>query len=246
MSPLAGAEQAPNPPRRILIVDPDPVLRRELRTACEQDGYEVTDVEGGTDALHHIEEFKPSLVLLEIALPDMSGFDLCREIRKVDAAVAIIMLSVRSEEIDVVVGLEIGADDYVVKPVRIRELMARVAAHLRKSRTEYLDPARTRHEFKDLLIDVNERRVYKDQDEVDLTHTEFDLLAFLAANAGKVLSREKILNTIWGYEYPIETRVIDVHIRNLRRKIETVPGRPFYILAVPGIGYRFTNARPGG
>jgi len=112
------------------------------------------------------------------------------------------------------------------------------------SRWESAEAMRTRLEFRDLLIDVNERRIYKSGKEVELTHTEFDLLTFLASNAGKVLSREKILNSIWGYEYPIETRVIDVHIRNLRRKIETQPARPYYILAVPGIGYRFTNARP--
>jgi two-component system response regulator VicR len=149
-----------------------------------------------------------------------------------------------ADEIDVVVALEIGADDYVTKPLRLRELMARVAAHLRRARTESAEVIRNRLEFRDLVIDVNERRVYKSSREVELTHTEFDLLTFLAANAGKVLSREKILNSIWGYEYPIETRVIDVHIRNLRRKIESQPSRPYYILAVPGIGYRFTNARP--
>jgi DNA-binding response OmpR family regulator len=132
----------------------------------------------------------------------------------------------------------------VSKPLRLRELVARMAAHLRRSRLESAESTRSRLEFRDLVIDVNERRTYKGSKEVELTHTEFDLLTFLASNAGKVLSREKILNSIWGYEYPIETRVIDVHIRNLRRKIETQPSRPYYILAVPGIGYRFTNARP--
>jgi len=127
---------------------------------------------------------------------------------------------------------------------RLRELVARMAAHLRRARLENAEAMRSRLEFRDLVIDVNERRTYKSGKEVELTHTEFDLLTFLASNAGKVLSREKILNSIWGYEYPIETRVIDVHIRNLRRKIETQPSRPYYILAVPGIGYRFTNARP--
>jgi DNA-binding response OmpR family regulator len=119
-----------------------------------------------------------------------------------------------------------------------------MAAHLRRARLENAEASRSRLEFRDLVIDVNERRTYKNSHEVELTHTEFDLLTFLASNAGKVLSREKILNSIWGYEYPIETRVIDVHIRNLRRKIESQPSRPYYILAVPGIGYRFTNARP--
>jgi len=119
-----------------------------------------------------------------------------------------------------------------------------MAAHLRRTRLDSVEATRSRLEFRDLIIDVNERRIYKANKEVELTHTEFDLLTFLAGNAGKVLSREKILNSIWGYEYPIETRVIDVHIRNLRRKIETQPSHPYYILAVPGIGYRFTNARP--
>ena len=203
----------------------------------------MLEADNGADTLKLVTEQKPNLVLLELALPDMNGFDVCRELRKLDPSVPVIMVSTRSVEIDVVVGLEIGADDYVVKPIRIRELMARVAAHLRKSRADAFDFNRGRLEFKDLVIDVNERRVFRADKEVDLTHTEFDLLSYLAGNAGKVLSREKILNTIWGYEYPIETRVIDVHIRNLRRKIEVVPSRPFYILAVPGIGYRFTNAR---
>jgi DNA-binding response OmpR family regulator len=153
------------------------------------------------------------------------------------------MVSTRGEEIDVVVGLEIGADDYVVKPVRSRELLARIAAHLRKARLESMETTPGRLEFRDLVIDINERRIFKEGREIDLTHTEFDLLAFLASHAGKVMSREKILNHVWGYEYPIETRLIDVHIRNLRRKIETNSSLPYYILAVPGIGYRFTSAR---
>jgi DNA-binding response OmpR family regulator len=204
----------------------------------------VVEADSGAEALRQIESGRPNLVLLEVALPDASGFDVCRELRKKDAAVPVIMMSSRSDEIDAVVALEIGADDYVVKPLRLRELAARIAAHLRRMRLESAEATRNRLEFRDLVIDVNERRIYRAGEEVELTHTEFDLLTFLASNAGKVLSREKILNSIWGYEYPIETRVIDVHIRNLRRKIEAQPSRPYYILAVPGIGYRFTNARP--
>jgi len=230
--------------RKVLIVDPDAATRREVRAACEQDGYQVLEADGAGDALRQVEQSHPSLVLLEVTLPDGAGFDVCRELRKVDPAVPVIMMSARSEEIDVVVALEIGADDYVGKPLRLRELVARMTAHLRRTRFESAEAMRSRLEFRDLVIDVNERRTYKSGKEVELTHTEFDLLTFLASNAGKVLSREKILNSIWGYEYPIETRVIDVHIRNLRRKIESQPSRPYYILAVPGIGYRFTNARP--
>jgi DNA-binding response OmpR family regulator len=230
--------------RQVLVVDGDASSRRDVRTACEQDGYQVLEADSAAEGLRVHSTAHPSLILVEVTLPDGSGFDMCREIRRTDPASPVIMMSARSDEIDVVVALEIGADDYVTKPLRLRELAARVAAHLRRLRMESAEAMRTRLEFRDLVIDVNERRIYKSGKEVELTHTEFDLLTFLASNAGKVLSREKILNSIWGYEYPIETRVIDVHIRNLRRKIETQPARPYYILAVPGIGYRFTNARP--
>jgi len=230
--------------RQVLVIDGDAAIRREVRGACEQDGYQVIEADSGAEGLRVHASAHPSLIMLEVSLPDGTGFDVCRELRRTDPSSPVIMMSTRSDEIDVVVALEIGADDYVTKPLRLRELAARVAAHLRRARMESAEAMRTRLEFRDLVIDVNERRIYKSGKEVELTHTEFDLLTFLASNAGKVLSREKILNSIWGYEYPIETRVIDVHIRNLRRKIETQPARPYYILAVPGIGYRFTNARP--
>jgi DNA-binding response OmpR family regulator len=230
--------------RKVLIVDPDAAARREIRAACELDGFQVLEADSGSEAMRQVEHSHPNLILLEVTLPDGSGSDVCRELRKLDPTVPVIMMSSRSDEIDVVVALEIGADDYVSKPLRLRELVARMTAHLRRTRFESAESMRSRLEFRELVIDVNERRTYKAGKEVELTHTEFDLLTFLASNAGKVLSREKILNSIWGYEYPIETRVIDVHIRNLRRKIESQPSRPYYILAVPGIGYRFTNARP--
>jgi len=224
-------------------VDGDAAFRRELRAECEQFGDQVIEAESAADGLREFEERSPNLVLLDAVLPDGSGLDVCRSIRRSDPKVPILMVSARGEEIDVVVGLEIGADDYVIKPVRMRELLARITAHLRKARLETTESNAGRLEFKDLVIDINERRIFKEGSEVDLTHTEFDLLAYLAGHAGKVMSREKILNHVWGYEYPIETRLIDVHIRNLRRKIETNSSRPYYILAVPGIGYRFTSAR---
>ena len=236
--------QLANGARKVLVVDGDSATRKEVRLAVAQDGYQIVEADTGAEGLRQVDALHPSLVLLEVTLPDASGFDVCRELRKKDTAVPVIMMSSRSDEIDAVVALEIGADDYVVKPLRLRELAARIAAHLRRMRMESAEATRNRLEFRDLMIDVNERRIYRAGLEVELTHTEFDLLTYLASNAGKVLSREKILNSIWGYEYPIETRVIDVHIRNLRRKIEAQPSRPYYILAVPGIGYRFTNARP--
>jgi DNA-binding response OmpR family regulator len=243
-----GPPPAEGQSRKVMIVDPDPAIRREVRQACEQDGFEVVEADSGDAALAAFPSARPSVVLLEYALPDQLGIDVCRELRKLDASVAIVMISANSDEVDVVVGLEVGADDYVLKPLRLRELTARIAATLRRVRPEATDTRGGKLEFKDLVVDVNERRVIRQGQEIPLTHTEFDLLALLAVNAGKVLSRERMLHSVWGYQYPveIETRVIDVHIRNLRRKVEEEPSRPFYILAVPGIGYRFTNARPEG
>jgi DNA-binding response OmpR family regulator len=227
--------------RRILIIEDEAVIRKAIRMACEKEGYEVVEAANGAEGLRMTDVDRPDLILLDLMLPDISGFDVCREIRKAGFRVPVIILSAKTEEIDIVVGLEIGADDYITKPFRARELLARVAAHLRRTR----DDERStdgRLEFKELSINLNERRVFRGSDEVELTHTEFDLLAFLASNAGRVMSREKILNHVWGYEYPIESRVIDVHVRNLRRKIEPEPSQPKYILAVPGVGYRFTSS----
>jgi two-component system alkaline phosphatase synthesis response regulator PhoP len=228
--------------RRVLLIDDEAAIRKALRMVLENEGYEVQEGETGAEGLKLVEAQKPDLVLLDLMLPDLSGFDVCREIRKQGSRIPIIMVSAKTEEIDIVVGLEIGADDYITKPFRNRELLARVAAHLRKVRQEEQPGSTGQVTFRDLTIDLSERRVFRENQDIELTHTEFDLLAFLAVNAGKVLSREKILNHVWGYEYPIETRVIDVHIRNLRRKIEPDPARPLFILAVPGIGYRFANA----
>jgi DNA-binding response OmpR family regulator len=235
-----------NGQRKVLVIDDEAMIRKTVRLACEKEGYAVQEAENGAEALTKVDSFRPDIILLDLMLPDISGFDVCRDIRRAGTKVPILILSAKTEEIDVVVGLEIGADDYVIKPFRPRELLARIAAHLRKSRQEEDRESDGRMIFRDLVIDANERRVYRAEEEIQLTHTEFDLLSFLASNAGKVLSREKILNSVWGYEYPIETRVIDVHVRNLRRKIEDDPSHPLYILAVPGIGYRFTATKPGG
>jgi len=230
---------------RVLVVDDDTLIRKAVRLTCESEGYVVQEAERGADVLDGINRFHPDIVLLDLMLPDLSGFDVCREIRHAGHRMPVVILSAKNEEIDVVLGLEIGADDYINKPFRPRELLARIAAHLRKAKEARTD-SRTpdgRLVFRDLVIDTAERRVTRDNEDVILTHTEFDLLAYLATNAGKVLSRERILSSVWGYEHPIETRVIDVHVRNLRRKIEPDPAQPRYILAVPGIGYRFAGVK---
>jgi len=232
---------------RVLVVDDDTLVRKAVRLTCESEGYAVQEAERGADVLAKIDKFHPDIVLLDLMLPDLSGFDVCREIRRAGHRMPVVILSAKSEEIDVVLGLEIGADDYINKPFRPRELLARIAAHLRKAKESGgagERPPDSKLVFRDLVIDTGERRVSRDDGDVILTHTEFDLLAYLASNAGKVLSRERILMSVWGYEHPIETRVIDVHVRNLRRKIEPDPAQPRYILAVPGIGYRFAALKP--
>lgn len=230
----------------MLVVDDDALIRKAVRLTAESEGYAVQEAERGANVLERIDSFHPDIVLLDLMLPDLSGFDVCREIRHAGHRMPVLILSAKNEEIDVVLGLEIGADDYINKPFRPRELLARIAAHLRKAKETRTDarPEDGRLVFRDLVIDTAERRVTRDEQDVILTHTEFDLLAYLAQNAGKVLSRERILSSVWGYEHPIETRVIDVHVRNLRRKIEPDPAQPRYILAVPGIGYRFAAVKP--
>jgi len=231
-------------PARILVVDDEGVIRTAVRVACESEGYAVAEAQDGDQALASLASFQPDLILLDLMLPDVSGFDVCRSLRAAGSRVPILILSAKHDEIDVVVGLEIGADDYIQKPFRPRELLARVGAHLRKARQGVADDVdESNLTFGGLSIDVGARRVFRDGAEADLTHTEFDLLACLAGNAGKVLSREAILRAVWGYEHPVETRVIDVHIRNLRRKVEPDPSHPTYILAVPGIGYRFVSIK---
>src|SRR5260370_2749906 len=146
--------------RKVLVVDPDVSTRREIRTACEQDGYQVLEADGGAEALRQIEQSRPNVVLLEVTLPDAAGFDVCRELRRLDPVVPVIMMSSRFDEIDVVVALEIGADDYVSKPLRHRELVARMTAHLRRSPLESAEALRSRLQFRDLITNANQRPTY--------------------------------------------------------------------------------------
>ena len=235
---------AADSPRKVLVVDPDQSVRREVRNACEQDGYQVLEAAGAAEALRLVEHSRPNVVLLEVALPDGAGFDVCRELRKTDQPVPVIMMSERSDEIDVVVALEIGADDYVTKPLRLRELVARMTAHLRRTRFESAEAMRSRLEFRDLVIDVNERRTYKSGSEVEL-HAYRVRPSYLPSQ-----QRRQSVEPREDPQLDLGLRVPDRNPRHRcahpqpARKIETQPSRPYYILAVPGIGYRFTNARP--
>jgi DNA-binding response OmpR family regulator len=182
----------------------------------------------------------PDLVLLDLNLPGLSGMDVCRQLRAEGTQVPIIMITGKTDTIDVVVGLEVGADDYVTKPFEVRELIARMGAHLRRSeQTVAVQQPKTRFEFPGLTIDMNSRQVWRDGKEVVLTLTEFNLLSLLASQAGQVVSRGELLRKVWGYEIEIETRTVDAHIYRLRKKIERDSEKPSYIHSVPGIGYRF-------
>ena len=230
---------------RVLVVDDEQMVRKAVRLTCESEGHEVDELAVGAGVVEQVRKHPPDVVLLDLILPDTSGFEVCRDLRDAGYHMPVLILSARNEEIDVVLGLEIGADDYIQKPFRPRELLARIASQVRKSRGGSQAGSQEKVlRFRDLSIFLDERRVERDGEEVVLTHTEFDLLAFLARQAGNVVSRHSILAAVWGYEHKIETRVIDVHIRNLRRKIEADPSQPRYILSVPGIGYRFAAIKP--
>jgi two-component system response regulator MtrA len=184
----------------------------------------------------------PDLILLDINMPGMSGLDVCRKLRAEGSLVPIIMLTAKSDTIDKVVGLEVGADDYVTKPFEVRELMARIGAHLRRSDADAAGDAsnKSRREFPGLVIDISRRQVWRDDVEVVLTVTEFNVLALLTSRPGQVFSRSELLRDVWGYDVDIETRTVDAHVYRLRKKIEVDSEKPQYVHSVPGIGYRFS------
>ncbi len=227
--------------KTILMVEDDPATREIVKLACEPQHYTVLEAATGTEGLELVQQSSPDLVLLDINLPAMSGLDVCRKLRSDGHKLPIIMLTAKSDTIDVVVGLELGADDYVVKPFEVRELVARIGAHLRRSDAAPQEQARERFEFPGLSIDLRRRQVYRDDQEVPLTLTEFNLLALLASRPGQVMSRAELLRRVWGYEVEIETRTVDAHVYRLRRKIEPSAEHPTYIHSVPGIGYRFAG-----
>ena len=227
---------------RILIVEDDPAVARSLKAGLERDGYVVTWKANGSDALDHARDSQPDLILLDIRLPDLSGFDVCRELRGLGLRQPIIMLTVQGEETDKVLGLEVGADDYVTKPYYLRELLARIRAQLRRA---YGDLAAADADLLyagDLVIDRGRAQVRRGTRLLNLTPTELRLLVYLSQNPRQALSRSQILDAVWGYAADVESeRVVNVHIRRLREKVELDPSRPTLILTVPGIGYRLAG-----
>jgi DNA-binding response OmpR family regulator len=226
--------------KTILIIEDDPASRELVRLAVQSQSYNLVEATTGDDGLEKARSESPDLILLDINLPGMSGLDVCRKLRAEGSLVPIIMLTGKTDTIDKVVGLEVGADDYVTKPFEVRELLARVGAHLRRSESVAdVVPNKTRREFPGLVIDIGRRQVWRDGTEIRLTVTEFNVLGLLTSRPGQVFSRNDLLKEVWGYEMDIETRTVDAHVYRLRKKIEVDSERPRYIHSVPGIGYRF-------
>ena len=229
---------------RALIVEDDQTLLDVLEYNLVKEGYNVVTASNGARALELVRSEKPDVVILDVMLPELNGFEVCRILRK-ETTVPIIMLTAKTDEIDKVVGLELGADDYITKPFSMRELLARIRAVLR--RTEMIkqessaitEAGSTVMRFGNLEIDLTRHRLSLEGSTLDLSRKEFELLAFLARNKGQVFSRDHLLDKVWGYEYSGDTRTVDVHIRWLRQKIEVDPANPKHILTVRGIGYKF-------
>ena len=219
---------------RILVVDDDVALAEMIGIVLQNEGYEVVFCADGSAALTQFQENNPDLVLLDVMLPGMDGFDVCRAIRRVSDA-PIVMLTARSDTADVVTGLEAGADDYVPKPFKPKELVARVRARLRGREDSQADEGLS---LQDLSIDVAGHIVKREGRVIALTPLEFDLLVTLARSPWKVFSREELLEQVWGYRHAADTRLVNVHVQRLRSKIERDPERPELIVTVRGVGYR--------
>ena len=223
---------------RILIVDDEPEMVRGLEDNLRFEGYQTLAAANGKDGLALALREAPDLILLDIMLPEMSGWDVCRALRQKGVDVPVIMLTARGEEVDRVLGLELGADDYITKPFSLRELLARVRAVLRRP-----GPRRKFEEFAfgDVRLHLRARQAFKGGREVRLTRKEFDLLRYLAEHRGEVLTRDRLLEEVWGYERFPTTRTVDTHILRLRQKFEPDPERPVHILTVHGQGYKFAG-----
>ena len=227
---------------KILIVEDDANLLATLKYNLSRESYDVVTAIDGAQALEVAHKEKPDLIILDIMLPELSGYEVCRILRK-EMIVPVLMLTAKTEEIDKVVGLEIGADDYMTKPFSMRELLARVRAMIR--RTTMTKPQTVDEQqllvMNDLEIDMARHQALLRSKEIALTPKEFDLLVFLARNKGFVFSREKLLEKVWGYDYAGDTRTVDVHIRWLRQKIETDPAHPRRLVTVRGAGYKIDS-----
>ena len=222
----------------ILVVDDEPKIVKQARDYLERSGYRVLEAGDGKTALAQMRHERPDLIVLDLNLPEMDGLDVCRALRR-ESDVPIIMLTARVDETDRLIGLELGADDYITKPFSPRELVARVRAVLRRVRGGVHQPGLIR--AGDLEIDLPGHRVTRAGETIDLTRSEFNLLALLAQHPGQTFTREQLLGRLHGVAYDGYDRSVDAHVKNLRRKLEIDPSEPRYVLTVYGVGYKFTD-----
>jgi len=224
----------------ILIVDDEQLITDSLSYSLKREGFDVISAADGISAIQAVETQKPDLVVLDLMLPDISGFEVCRRLRTF-TAIPVIMLTARGEEIDRVLGLEVGADDYLAKPFSFRELLARIQAMLRRVQLDRQVSQPQPMSTSQLSLDPVARRVFKGEQELQLSAREFDLLAVLMKNAGRAMSRDELIKLVWGDDWVGDPRTLDVHVRWLRLKIEEDPASPQYIQTVRGYGYRFAG-----
>ena len=228
---------------RILIVEDDRAVGRSLEFALQGEGFAVNWAMTGQQALELVYSQPPQIILLDIRLPDINGFDICRQLRSAGMRQPILMLTARDEEMDRVLGLELGADDYIVKPYSLREVISRVRAHLRRAYGEFAAPLHdARLSFGSIELDLDGMQVFRNGARIDLTPIEFKLLRYLATNANLALTRDQIITAVWGYDGEVYSdRTVDAHIRHLREKLEDDPANPRWLLTVRGHGYKFAR-----
>jgi len=227
---------------QILVVEDDPAVSQSLHSALTREGYQVTCKAEGSDALAFAKKSQPHLILLDVRLPDGSGFDVCRQMRQHGLRQPIVMLTAQQEEMDKVLGLEMGADDYITKPFSLRELLSRLRAQLRRAYGELSSSEANLLFVDDLRIDLTRGQVWRGDAPLSLTPTEYKLLVHLARHRNQALTRSQIVEAVWGYTADAESeRTVNVHIRRLREKIEPDPSRPQLLLTVPGVGYRLVD-----
>ena len=218
---------------KILVVDDDPAINEMLTIVLEAEGFDTSSVQDGAEAVDAFHTYDPDLILLDLMLPGVNGIDICREIRRT-SAVPIVMLTAKTDTVDVVLGLESGADDYITKPFKPKELIARIRARLRRADDEPAEVLKVG----DLTIDVPQHMVSRGDEEIALTPLEFDLLLEMARKPNQVHTRDELLETVWGYRNASDTRLVNVHVQRLRSKIEHDPENPEIILTVRGVGYK--------
>jgi len=224
---------------KILIVEDEATMAEVVGRYMQREGYSVRHVADGARAMAAVDSFHPDLIVLDVMLPNRDGLEICRELRATHGATPVIMLTARGEETDKILGLGLGADDYVTKPFSPGELVARVKAVLRRT-TATTDPTPAETiTAGDLRIDLATRRVLRGDVSLDLTAKEFDLLAHMAAHPGRVYTRESLLRDVWGYDFYGDDSTVTVHVRRLREKLEPDPAKPRYLTTVWGVGYRF-------